>query len=257
MSKFVVVGSASGMPVSDRSHASLLFDFEEQHYLIDAGEGCSSSLLRCGLNHHQIEAILISHMHPDHCTGLPMLLQMMYLAGRRAPLEIFLPQEGTEALAQWLSSIYIFPEKLPFPLTISAIQAGSVFENNAFRVSAFPNTHLQGYHELVTSHYPQKTLESYSFKIEWGEKKVVYSADLSSLEDLNSHGQHADLLFLEVTHVDIKDALSFLLEQHIRKTVLTHIPPEFEDKEDLVYSLASKLGVDSIRVAFDGMKISL
>jgi ribonuclease BN (tRNA processing enzyme) len=258
MSKFVVVGSASGMPVPDRTHASLLFDTEKQCYVFDAGEGCSSSLLRCGVNHHRIGAIFISHMHPDHCTGLPMLLQMMYLAQRTAPLEIYIPQEGTAALAHWLSHIYIFPEKLPFPFKILPIHSGTFFHNNKdLHVTAFSNTHLQGYRDLVASYYPQKRLESYSFKIEWDKKTVVYSADLLSLNDIIPFSQNIDLLFIDGTHVDIEDILSFLIAQHVRKAVLTHIPPELEGQEDHISSLASKLGVDSIRLAFDGMEISL
>ncbi|UCE17456.1 MAG: MBL fold metallo-hydrolase [Gemmatimonadota bacterium] len=258
MPKFVVVGSASGMPVPERTHASLLLDTEKQCYLFDAGEGCSSSLLRCRINHHRIGVIFISHMHPDHCTGLPMLLQMMYLGQRTAPLEIYIPQEGTVALAEWLSNIYIFPEKLPFPTTIEPIHSGTFFLNNtALTITAFSNSHLQGYRDLVSSHYPQKTLESYSFKIEWNKKTVVYSADLFSLNDIIPYSQNIDLLFIEGTHIDIEDILSFLVEQHVRKTVVTHIPPELEGQEDHVRSLASKLGVASIRLAFDGMEVSL
>jgi ribonuclease BN (tRNA processing enzyme) len=245
------------MPVSNRTHASLIFHTEERCYLFDAGEGCSSSLLRCGIDHHRIETIFISHMHPDHCSGLPMLLQMMYLAGRTAPLELYLPQEGTKALEDWLSNTYIFPEKLPFPFHIYSLEPGVIAKETTLRISAFPNKHLEGYRELVTSHYPEKTLESYSFKIEWDEKKVVYSADLLSLQDIEPHSEDADLLILEVTHVDIEDILSFHSEQHVKKTVLTHVPPELEDQGDHISSLASKFGIESIHMAFDGMEISL
>jgi len=94
MAKATIIGSASGMPVATRAHASFLLEMEEISYLFDVGEGCASSLLRCGVDHDRIFAAFISHMHPDHCIGLPMLLQMMHLSGREHPLTVYLPAEA-------------------------------------------------------------------------------------------------------------------------------------------------------------------
>ena len=252
-----VIGSASGVPVPKRNHASLLFLCKKKHYLFDAGEGCSSSLLRCGIDHHTIGTVFISHMHPDHCSGIPMLIQMMYLADRTAPLKIYLPAEGVDALSQWLNSIYIFLEKLPFPLTLSPILPEAFFRDGNLRVSASGNKHLQGYRELAATHHPERTLESYSFVVEFEGKKVVYSGDISSLNDLKSNCSETDVLFLEVTHVALEYIPPFVAEQGVKKTVLTHIPPELEGKEDHILAVAAKHGIESIMVASDGLEVPL
>ncbi|MFQ6092247.1 MAG: MBL fold metallo-hydrolase, partial [bacterium] len=234
MVKFIVAGSASGVPVPKRSHACLVLGLEERFYLLDVGEGGTSSLLRCGVDHHQVATVFISHMHPDHCTGLPMLLQMMYLAERTAPLEIYLPREGVTGFTDWLPKIYIFPEKLPFPFKMSPILPGLFFQDEHIRLSAFANEHLHGYRPLVSSKYPERTLESYSLVIEWEGKRAVYSGDISSLHDLLPHSEGADLLFLEATHVGVDEIIPFVAEQDVKRTVLVHIPPELEGREDRI-----------------------
>lgn len=257
MATCVVIGSASGVPVPNRSHASLLFRCEKSEYLFDVGEGCSSSLLQCGIDHHNIGTVFISHMHPDHCSGLPMLIQMMYLADRTAPLKIYLPVEGLDAVSNWLTGVYIFPEKLPFLFTLSPILPGTLFHDENLRVEACGNKHLQGYRELVASSYSERTLESYSFVIELERKKIVSSGDLLSLEDIRPICRETEVLFLEVTHVGLDDIVPFVAEHSVKKTVLTHIPPELEGKEDHILSVASKYGVENIIVASDGLTISL
>lgn len=245
------------MPVPHRSHASLLLQLDKRYYLLDAGEGCSSSLLRCGVNHHLVGKIFISHMHPDHCSGLPMFIQMIYLAERTAPLEIYVPQEGIDALSDWLKQIYIFPEKLPFPFTLSPIHPGNFFGDEELRLTAWGNTHLQGYREIISSSFPERSLESYSFLLECNGSTFVYSGDLSSLEDLTPHCKDAGILFLETTHVTIDDILSFISDQHIHKTVLTHIPPELDGREDHILAAAAKYGIENLMIATDGLEISL
>ena len=255
MPTFTVVGTASGIPAPNRSHAALVLRVEEKLYLFDVGEGCSSSLLRCGIDHHAIGAVFISHMHPDHCAGLPMLLQMMYLAGRVVPLRVHLPGEGVKSLEVWLPMLYIFPEKLSFPFTTFPIRPGAFFEDEHISVSAVANGHLQAYSALVRPKYAERTLESYSFVIEWGEKKAVYSGDLSSLRDLLPHCVGADVLFLETTHVEIDEIAHFVAEHGVKRTVLVHIPPELEGREDRIRCVCSTFGIENIRMAFDGMEI--
>lgn len=225
--------------------------------MLDAGEGCSSSLLRCGADHHLIHKIFISHMHPDHCSGLPMFIQMIYLADRRAPLEIYVPQEGVETFSEWLRHIYIFPEKLPFPFSVSPIGSGPFSHDEHLHIVALKNKHLQGYRELVASLDPARTLESYSFIIDWKGKKIIYSGDLSSLDDLIPYCEGSDLLFLEATHITVDDILPFIVDQRIHTTVLTHIPPELDGEEDAIRTAAEKYGIADLMIATDGLEIPL
>ena len=186
-----------------------------------------------------------------------MFIQMIYLAGRTNPLDIYLPQEGVDGFSDWLKQIYIFPEKLPFPFTIFPIHPGAFYHDDDLHLTALENTHLQGYREIADSSYPERSLESYSFLLERNGSTVVYSGDLSSLDDLTPYGKDAEILFLEATHITIDDILTFTSDHHIQKTVLTHIPPELEGKEDIILITAAKYGIENLVVATDGLEISL
>jgi len=248
------LGSASGMPVPQRASSSYLVEVGERGYLFDMGEGCSSSLLRMGVDQVSIVAGFISHMHPDHSSGLPLLLQLMHLSGRKIPFEVWLPAEAREGVEVCLRTFYIFPERLSFPLNLLPIGANPIYHKEGFLVSAFPNHHLQGYRQVAD---PGQNLESYSFEIEAGGKVVDYSGDIGSLTDLERFVSSPHLLITECMHTDLEELLGFVSQQGIRKTLLTHIPLQLEGKERHIKALAERLGVGGVRMAYDGLRIEL
>jgi ribonuclease BN (tRNA processing enzyme) len=252
--RITILGSASGLPVPHRSSSSLFLEVGGRGYLFDIGEGCSSSLMRIGIDQEIIRAGFISHMHPDHSSGLPLLIQLMHLSGRQAPFEIYLPAEAREGMEVCLRTLYLFPERLSFPLKLLPMRANLVFQKEGFSVSAFPNNHLQGYRQVAD---PGQKLESYSFEIE-GEGKIVdYSGDIGSLADLKSFVSSPYLLITECMHTDIEELLHFVSQRGINKTLLTHIPIQLEGKEGYIKSLARKLGAEGVRMAYDGLGVEL
>ncbi len=252
--RITILGSASGMPVPHRSSSSYLFEVEEKGYLFDIGEGCSSSLLRMGIDQEVIRAGFISHMHSDHCSGFPLLIQLMHLAGREIPFEVYLPAEAREAMATFLRTCYLSPERLSFPLRLLGIRENPIFQNEELSVSSFSNRHLHGYRQAADS---CQSLESYSFKIEAEGKVVDYSGDIGSLVDLESFVSSPHLLITECMHTGIEELLGFISQKGIRKTILTHIPLQLEGKEDYIMALARKLGAEEVRMAYDGLRIEL
>ncbi len=257
MSEIIFIGTASGIPVPDRSHASCLVETDKASYLFDAGDGCCSSLRRNRTDLDCIKAVFVSHMHPDHCAGLPMLLQMMYLDGRTAALDVYLPGEGLEGLTTWLSSTYLFPEKLPFCLTLSPVAGGLFYQDETVTITSYQNRHLQGYRELTTSTYPHKTLESYSFTISIQDRRIVYSGDIASLDDLKVAVKDTTLLITEVTHVAMEDAVLFAVKNSLSRVVLTHVPPGLDTMDQVINELRLKHGLKTLALAFDGMRIPI
>ena len=97
--ELIVLGSASGMPDPDRAHASLALRRAGDVWLLDAGEGVSRSMLRWGLDPHEIREIYITHCHPDHCAGLFMILQYLHMEGSTQQVNIYLPGGAITALS--------------------------------------------------------------------------------------------------------------------------------------------------------------
>jgi ribonuclease BN (tRNA processing enzyme) len=257
MAKITIIGSASGMPVATRSHAAILLEMEERSYLIDIGEGCASSLVRHDVDHDRIQAGYVSHMHPDHSVGLPMLLQMMHLAGRERPLSLYLPAEAVEPTSHYLDALYVFPEKLPFELRIEPIRPNPIYRDAELTISAFQNRHLEGYKELVARRGLDNQLQSYSFVILADGKKLIYSGDVGGTEDLREILAGPDLLITECMHMEPEEMMVLLAEKEVPRAVLTHLPTELEGKEPFLLQLAQKHGVQDVLVAHDGLSLHL
>lgn len=74
--KFRFLGTSAGGPTLERNVAALALTFEQKSswYLFDAGDGTQQQILRTSLSLPRLDKIFITHMHGDHCYGLPGLL---------------------------------------------------------------------------------------------------------------------------------------------------------------------------------------
>lgn len=87
------LGTSSGVPTRQRNVSGLaLLGASKQWCLVDCGEATQHQILRTKLSLNKLSAILITHVHGDHCYGLPGLLSSASLAGREKPLTIVAPK---------------------------------------------------------------------------------------------------------------------------------------------------------------------
>jgi ribonuclease Z len=106
----VPLGTSSGMPTIERGVSGLALSLggSKKWLLIDCGEGTQQQIMRSGygvydrapkLAWQDLEAILITHAHGDHCFGLFGIMAMLSMVGRKAPLKIVAPG-AVQAMAQ-------------------------------------------------------------------------------------------------------------------------------------------------------------
>ncbi len=112
--RFTFLGTAAGMPARDRNVSGLALAPEQQRdwYLIDCGEGTQHQLLRSSYTTAKVRAIFITHVHGDHCYGLPGLLASAQMSGRSAPLTISAPTgvaEFIEAACRYTDFTPVYP----------------------------------------------------------------------------------------------------------------------------------------------------
>jgi ribonuclease BN (tRNA processing enzyme) len=262
-SRIIILGSSSGMPSPSRFCSSFLLETEKGKYLFDAGEGVSFSLVRNKVDFNQINYIFITHSHADHLGGLFLLIQMMHSTKRKTPLEIYLPEEAISGVENFLQTLYLFKEKLSLKLTLHPIKPKFVFKNEELNVTAHLNLHLSGNEEMIREYNFPNQMQSFCFGIKLSaesmreEKKIVYSGDIESSNDLAHIIFGADLLITECMHPRLEKLLSLITESKVKSAVFTHIPVELEGKEKIILEKACEFGFDNLLIAHDGSVINV
>lgn len=91
--RFTFLGTSAGLPTKERNVTALALAPEQQRewYLVDCGEGTQHRLLHTHFTAAKLRAIFITHIHGDHCYGLPGLIASAQMGGRKDPLTICAP----------------------------------------------------------------------------------------------------------------------------------------------------------------------
>lgn len=91
--EIITLGTSSGVPSKQRnvSAAAIKRVNSKRWILVDCGEATQHQLLNCKLSIMGLDAICITHVHGDHCYGLPGLLASAAMSGRNQPLTLIAP----------------------------------------------------------------------------------------------------------------------------------------------------------------------
>lgn len=117
MLKVTLLGTGGMMPLRTRALASAMLSYDGHNILIDCGEGTQVQIRECGLTFKPIDALLITHFHGDHVSGLPGLLLSMGNQGREAPLLI----AGPTGVRRVVDCLRVIAPGLPFAIEFEEI----------------------------------------------------------------------------------------------------------------------------------------
>ncbi len=250
------IGTGSGKVSLSRYHSSTLWEVDGKTILLDAGDSVSRALLRNGISYNDIDVLLLSHFHADHAGGIASLLTQMKLSKRCAPLKILLPPGQSEKLLSICEASFLFIDYLGFEIVIKEI----FFDRNIFLTEelnciARRNSHIRNKHKM---NYPDSYFVSSSFLFEFENLFIVYSADIGRKEDLFLFDDRkANIFIAEATHITSKDIFEAYETMRPDEIILTHIDDEFISLFAEEISKYPEKKKYPIRLANDGMKISL
>ncbi|MFD2263127.1 MBL fold metallo-hydrolase [Lacibacterium aquatile] len=111
----------------DRANSSVLVTADGFRLLIDCGMGVAQAVWQRSMDADFIDAVYFTHLHVDHCGGLPALLDHMGAAGRKKPLVIYGPDDALDRIeaailfAAWPGKTLDFPVQVLPKLAQSAI----------------------------------------------------------------------------------------------------------------------------------------
>ena len=127
--KLVFLGTSAAQPTENRGLSCICLEREGEIIMFDAGESAQISYMKSGLGWNKKMKIFVTHMHGDHCVGILGLLQTMSMQNRSETLEIFGPSGIEEFIA---ANIKVLNFGLSFPVLISVIKEGKIFENTKY-----------------------------------------------------------------------------------------------------------------------------
>ena len=198
--RVTLLGTGVPTPRPDRFGPSTLIEAGDQKLLIDAGRGAAIRLFQIGIPIGRIDALLLTHFHSDHTSGIPDIWLTGWLEShfgtRRRPFQVLGPT-GAKALMANLEKAYAADieirtadEKLPREGVAVAVEEfnsdGAIYQKNGVSVIAFEVDHG----DLIKP--------AYGYRIEYGGRSVVISGDTRFNENVIKFGTGADLLIHEV-----------------------------------------------------------
>lgn len=103
MRELVVLGTASQVPTRKRNHNGYLLLWDGEGLLFDPGEGTQRQMIHARVSASRITRICLTHVHGDHCLGLPGVLSRMVLDGVSHPVHLHFPASGEESVRALVS----------------------------------------------------------------------------------------------------------------------------------------------------------
>ena len=212
------LGTGSANAGADRTTTMLAVEHGDRVVLVDCGGDAVQRMLASGLDPVQLDAVILTHEHPDHLAGYPLLIEKLWLLGRTDPVPFYGPQ-ATLDKARALFSVFDtgkwdgLPERTFHPVAMEP--KTGVVKLGALAVTASPVDH------------PVPTI---GLRFQTPDRAVAYSCDTAISDDVVALAQGADLLIHEATgslagvHSSASEAAEVAVRSGAGRLVLVHAP---------------------------------
>ena len=251
MNKLIILGSSNAIPSLGYENTHLALITPRQKVLIDCGANPVVSLQQAGVDINEITDIILTHMHPDHVGGLPLLLMDMWLSGRKTSLNLHgLPYtlqriKSMMDIYEWSHWPNFFPVKF---CTFPAQELAIVLNDEQLCVYSSPVNHF---------------LPNVCLRFELKEEKIsfAYSCDTEPCQAVWNLAQGVDILLHEAAgaitgHSSATQAGEVARRAGVNQLYLIHYPTGQFASGDLISEARSRFSGE-INLAVDQMIIDL
>jgi ribonuclease BN (tRNA processing enzyme) len=178
--RLTVLGGTGGWPAAGTACSGYLAEHDGYRVLIDPGYATFPRLLEhCAAT--EVDAVLVSHGHPDHCADLNPLLRARAFSERPAPpLPVYAPP-GALAAVLALDR----PGILDGAFELHEFAPGAAFETGPFSVRSW-----------LLPHWPVNA----GLRLQAGGAVLAYTGDTGPSPDLLSLARDADVFVAEASY---------------------------------------------------------
>jgi ribonuclease BN (tRNA processing enzyme) len=246
--RITVLGGCGAWPAAGSACSGFLVERDGFRILLDAGYAVVPRLL-AHVAAKDVDAVLITHGHPDHCADLSPLLRAraMQDAEPAPPLPVYAPPHALDAVLALDR-----PGMLDDAYELREFEPGAGFEVGPFSVGS----------RLLPHWVPNA-----GFRLTAGDEVLVYTGDGGPCPEVVELAEGADLLIAEATYPDVvppehvgylssaRQAAEQARDARAACLMLTHLWPGTE-QSDAIDAAAHAFHASTV-VATAGLVISL
>jgi ribonuclease BN (tRNA processing enzyme) len=243
--KVHVLGCGDAFGSGGRNQTSYLIESSDRVFLLDCGPTTLLSMKRAGFDPRRLDAVILSHLHGDHCGGIPFLfIEYLYQSPRAEPLTLAGPP-GTETKVRQL-----------FQLMYGGGSGAKDIPPTRFQVLHPDRPDSVAGVQVFPFRVPHQIDEiSLGLKVGYEGKQVLFSGDSAWSDIFIEQARGTDLFLCECSfyeqgsgnHVSFAALRPKLPSLQCKRLVLVHLGDE-------MLARGSDLGVT---LAEDGMVIEL
>ena len=250
--KITFLGTGVGIPQVGRVQSGLIMEMNDKPVLFDCGCGVLGQIVEAGYEPADIDDIVLTHLHLDHVGDVLALLKANWLVDK-TKMRIFGPQ-GTQ---EWFGRVMDTYEYLRgrFEVEITELAGGETFtvqETNC-SITCTPTVH---------------STTSLAYRVECGEKAVVYTGDTEPSESVFKFARDANVMIhecsfpldFEMTNHTTPDMVTDMLKQiplHVKRLFFIHLYPHMQGHEQQAVDHVKQYFDGEVTIASDLMKVKV
>jgi ribonuclease Z len=253
VAELIILGTAYSVPSEEHANTHMAVVGDSGAVLIDCVGTSILRLQRAGIPLDDIQDMVLTHFHPDHVSGVPLLLMNMWLLGRRAPLRVYGLNHCLKRVEDMMS--FYQWENWPRFFNVSfhrlpETEGELVLENDDVRILSSPVHHL-----VPTIGLSVEAVES--------GRRIAYSCDTEPCGEVVRLAAGADMLIHESTglspgHTSAEQAGEVAAQAEVGQLLLIHYPvypaldPNLVSQADKRFQGSVALAQDFMRIPLDG-----
>lgn len=227
--RLIVLGASNAVPSQAYDNTHLLLVAPNRMVLIDAPGSPLRRLSAAGVDPLRLTDVIVTHFHPDHVSGLPLLLMDLWLLGRTQPLHLHGLDYTIDRIAKMLD-LYDWHEWPQFfPVLFHRLperERQTLLDSPGLHISCSPMRHF---------------IPSIGLRIEFieSQRSLAYSCDTEPCPQMVRLAVNADILIHEATgrrtgHSSPEQAGEVAAQAQAKSLILIHYPTWGGRSEDLV-----------------------
>ena len=244
--RIVVTGTGSPAPRPGRAGPGVLIQHGDVALQVDAGRATSLRLAEAGVRPDQLSALLLTHHHYDHLTGVADIVLARWLGMRGKPdyFPILAPNGGSSRFVDRILDIW--DEDIEVRQIDKGYRTRPAANLEVFRPTAAPQPIWeQGGVRVISSLVHHEPVDpAVAYRIEGPDGVVAVSGDTRECAEMEELSRDADVLVHEAMRKSVKTtgavayhtdtvALGALAARaRVRSLILYHLLPTPATRED-------------------------